>query len=221
MVAVRDEFEIRVLATVVILCVISSATPNVALADQPNDLHPLLDKGFSLDVGAFYPDRHLDLRVNGTIAGINDEIDFDEGFKLKRADEVFSAELAWKFNENWSALAQFFKSSDSTRITLGEDIEWGDIIFGANTGATTGTDFSLTRLFVGRHLDSGRSYDVGIGGGIHVLDIGAFIEGTIIVNGSTATARAATGAAALLPNIGVWYKYSISPRQSQGRTHSP
>ena len=43
-----------------------------------------------------------------------------------------------------------------------------------------------------------------------MLDIGAFIERTIIVNGSMSTARAATDA--LLPNIGGWYKYSISPR---------
>ena len=106
----RDEFRYLVLAAVVILCVISSAMPNAALADEPDDLHPLLVKGFSLDLGVFYPDRKLDLSVNGTLAGINDEIDFDEGFKLKNANEVFAAELAWKFGENWSTLVQFFKS---------------------------------------------------------------------------------------------------------------
>ena len=211
-VLLRDEFGNRALAAVVILCAISSAMPIAALADQPNDLHPLLVNGFSLDVGVFYPDRNLNLRVNGTTAPINDPIDFDEAFKLKNASEVFAAELAWKFSENWSALAQFFKSSDTTRVTLGKDIEWRDFVFGADTGAAAGADFSLIRLFVGRHLDTGRNYDVGIGGGIHLLDLGAFIEGTIVVNGSTTTKRAATHASAPLPNIGAWYKYSISPR---------
>jgi hypothetical protein len=208
----RGEFRSRALAAVIVFSAISLAVPGEALADHPVDLHPLLVRGGSIDVGVFYPDRNLNLRVNGTLAGTNDEIDFNEDLRLKEADEIFAAEIAWKFNENWSSMVQFFRSSNSTRVTLGKDIEWGDIVFGADTGVTTGSDFSLTRLFVGRHLDAGRSFDIGIGGGIHLLDISAFIEGTIVVTGSPLTARATTGAVAPLPNLGAWYKHSLSPR---------
>lgn len=116
------EFGSRALAAVIVFSAISLAVPSEALADQPVDLHPLLVRGSSLDVGVFYPDRNLNMRVDGTLASINDEIDFDEDFRLKEADEIFAAEFAWKFNENWSTLSQFFKSSNSTRVTLGEDI---------------------------------------------------------------------------------------------------
>ena len=189
-----------------------AAFPSNCLADEANDVHPLLTTGFSLDVGIFYPDRELDIRVDGTL-GRNQEIDFDTSLNLGSPDEVFAGELAWRFRNDWSFLAQYFKSSDSSSRTLGEDIEWRDVVFGAGTGATTGTNLSLTRLFVGKQLTTERRrHDVGIGGGVHWLSIGAFIEGTIVVNGNSQSARRSVSAEAPLPNIGAWYRYSISPR---------
>ena len=66
---------------VAILCL---ATPQLTIAEDSNDLHPNLESGFSLDLGLFYPDRQLDLRVNGSLIGINDEIHFDEEVRLDR-----------------------------------------------------------------------------------------------------------------------------------------
>jgi hypothetical protein len=180
--------------------------------DDAGDLHPFLTDGLSVDVGIFYPDREWDLRVNGSIGGPNAEIDFDEGLKLGNPDSLFAAEIAWRFKGQWSLLAQFFDSSDSARTVLEEDIEWGDVVFGAGTGAIAGTDMNLARLFVGRQLDTSEVHDVGIGGGIHYLDISAYIEGTIIISGVQASARESVSLSAPLPNIGAWYRYSISPR---------
>jgi len=186
--------------------------PLAVAEDESDDLHPFLTDGFSLDIGLFYPDREWDLRVNGTIGGENGEIDFDEGLNLGNPDNIFAAEMAWRFKGRWSLLVQLFDSSDSTSTVLEEDIEWGDVVFGAGTGAVAGTDLNLARLFVGRQLDTSKYHDVGIGGGIHYLDIGASIEGTIIINGAQASARESVGISAPLPNIGAWYRYSISPR---------
>ena len=122
--------------------VIGSISVSVA---SDEGLHPLLTSGVSVDVGIFYPDRKLDLRVNGSL-GPNDEIDFDTGFNLGDADEVFAGELAWRFKGRWSLLTQYFKSSDSSSVTLSEDVEWEDVVFGAGTNAVTGTSLSLTRL---------------------------------------------------------------------------
>ncbi len=187
-------------------------SPGPSSADETDELHPLLTNGFSIDVGIFYPDRELDLRVDGTL-GPNEEIDFDTGLNLGNSDEVFAGEFAWRFRGDWSFLAQYFRSSDSTSRTLGEDIEWGDVVFGAGTNATVGTKLSLTRLFVGRQLNTlAKRHDVGIGGGIHWLSLGSFIEGTIVVNGNAQSTRRSVSAEAPLPNIGAWYRYSISPR---------
>ena len=188
------------------------AAPQLTVAAESEDLHPYLRRGFSLDLGVFFPDRELDLRVNGSLVGINDEIDFDRRGRIERSDEVFAAELFWRFRGRWSVVGQYFRSSDSTRAVLGEDIEWGNVVFGAGSNAAIGTNFSLTRIFFGRQLDTSKSFDIGIGGGLHLFDIGAFIEGTILINGTPSSARRSVSSDALLPNIGAWYRYSISPR---------
>jgi len=191
------------------LCIVA---PRLTLAAEPEDLHPFLERGFSLDLGVFFPDRSLDVRVNGPVAGINEEIDFDKGFRLSEADETFSAELSWRFRGKWSVVGQYFKSSDSGKAVLAEDIEWGDVVFGAGSDAAAGINFSVTRIFFGRQLNTRKSHDFGIGGGFHWLEIGAFIEGEILINGTSSAARRSVSEGALLPNIGAWYKYSISPR---------
>ena len=198
--------------TTLVVCLLSFTAPRLTIAAESEYLHPYLQRGFSLDVGVFFPDRHLDLSVNGSVAGENDEIDFDQGFQLGSADETFAAELSWRFRGKWSVVGQFFKTSDSATVVLEEDIEWGNVVFGAGSFATAGSDFTLTRIFFGRSLNTGKSHDVGIGGGIHWLHIGSFIEGEILINGMPSAARRSVSAEAPLPNIGAWYKYSISPR---------
>ncbi len=197
---------------ILVVCVLCFAAPQLTVAAESEELHPYLESGFSLDLGVFFPDRELDLRVNGSLAGVNDEIDFDKRRRIQRGDEIFAAELSWRFRGRWSVVGQYFKSADSVRAVLEEDIEWGNVVFGAGSNAAVGTDFSLTRIFFGRQLDTSKSHDVGIGGGLHLFDIGAFIEGEILINGTPAAARRSVSADALLPNIGAWYKYSISPR---------
>ncbi len=196
----------------IVVCLLCFTAPQLALAEDTEDLHPYLESGFSLDLGVFFPDRHLNLSVNGSVGGINDEIDFDKGLQLGSTDSTFAGELSWRFRGKWSIVAQYFKSSDSATLVLEEDIEWGDVVFGAGSSATAGTEFSLTRIFFGRQLDTSRRHDIGIGGGIHWLHIGTFIEGEILVNGVPAGARRSVSVEAPLPNIGAWYKYSISPR---------
>ena len=198
--------------TSVVVCMIYFSGPQLTVAAEAEDLHPLLEKGFSLDLGVFYPDRELDLRVNGTIAGINDEIDFDKRRQLKGTGDIFAGELSWRFRGRWSIVGQYFSAADSTRAVLEEDIEWGNVVFGAGSFAAVGTDFTLTRIFFGRQLNTSKSHDVGIGGGLHWLSFGAFVEGEILINGTSAAARRSVSAEAPLPNIGAWYKYSISPR---------
>ncbi len=195
-----------------VVCLLCFAAPQLTDAAESDDLHPYLERGFSLDLGIFFPDRELDLRVNGSLAGDNDEIDFDRRRRVEKSDEVFAAELSWRFRGRWSVVGQYFRSSDSTRAVLGEDIEWGNVVFDAGSNAAIGTNFSLTRIFFGRQLDTSKSFDIGIGGGLHLFDIGAFIEGTILINGMPSSARRSVSSDALLPNIGAWYRYSISPR---------
>ena len=195
-----------------VICMLCFAGPQLTVAAEAEDRHPMFESPFSIDIGVFYPDRELDLRVNGTVSGINDEIDFDKRRRLQGSGDIFATELSWRFRGRWSFVGQYFKAKDSNRAVLKEDIEWGDVVFGAGSSAAIGTDFTLTRFFFGWRFDTNESHEVGIGVGLHWLSIGAFIEGEILINGTSSSARRTVSAEAPLPNIGAWYIYSISPR---------
>ena len=198
--------------TTLVVCVLCFAAPQLTVAAESEDLHPYLESKFSLDLGVYFPDRELNLRVNGSLAGDNDEIDFDNRTRLRRADETFATEFSWRFHERWSVIGQYFKSSGTTSVVLQEDVEWEDVVFGAGSNASVGSNFSLTRIFFGRRLETGESREIGIGAGLHRMHIGAFIAGEILVNGTPTAARRSVHDDAVLPNIGAWYKVSISPR---------
>jgi len=95
-----------------IFCIVGT---QLAVAAESEDQHSWLESGFSLDLGVIFPDRELDLRVNGTLTGINDEIDFDKRSQFESADEVFAGEMAWRFRGRWSLVGQYSKSEETYR----------------------------------------------------------------------------------------------------------
>ena len=181
-------------------------------AEEQGDVHPYLTEKFHLDTGVYFPDRKVRLSADGLISGPNDPIDFQTEFGLDRKDETFSLNFGWRFGKKWQLGGQYFESSGARGAVLTEDIEWKDVVFGQGTGAVAGQEFRLVRVFFGRNFESSERHAFGVGAGLHWLELGAFIEGSIITGGGgTAFATESVSASAPLPNIGIWYMYSISP----------
>jgi hypothetical protein len=182
-------------------------------AQDRSDVHPSLTKKYVLDLGVFFPDRSFKINVDGSIAGANPNIRFEDEFGLNRSDEVFAIDFGWRYGKKWSLLTQYFESSGSRSAILDEDIEWKDVVFEQGSNAVAGQDFRLVRVFFGRQFNTSERHDFGIGAGLHWLEIGAFIEGNIIVGGgSNEFRRESVNVDFPLPNIGVWYRYSLSPK---------
>ena len=196
-----------------LVCVLLIAGGNLAHAQEPGNVHPSLTEKFVLDAGMFFPSRSFEIHVDGNIEGRNPSIDFEDEFGLNKSDETFAIDFGWRFGKKWSLRTQYFDSSGSRSAVLDEDIEWNDVIFGQGTTAVAGQDFSVLRVFFGRQFATSERHDFGVGAGLHWLEIGAFIEGNIIVGGApNVFRRESVNVAAPLPNIGVWYKYSLSPK---------
>jgi hypothetical protein len=193
------------------LFLVLAAVPSHGQEQQ--DRHPFLTSNFSIDLGLYYPSREVELSVDGPLNSVQGDIDFDKQLGLKKSDDLVALNFLWQFGEKWNLGAQYFESDGQRSKTLEEDIEWGEYVFGADTGVAAGLDFRLIRTFFGRNFDSADHHDFGIGIGIHYLEIGAFIEGLAIVNGEQAGfRRESVKAAAPLPNIGAWYVRSLSER---------
>lgn len=182
-------------------------------AEEHGDVHPYLTQKFILDTGVYFPDRETRISVDGPTVGANEEIDFQSEFGLDRSDETFSLNFGWRFGKKWELGAQYFELSGTRGATLDEDIEWNDVVFGQGTSVVAGQDFRLIRVFFGRNFDTSERYNFGVGAGLHWLELGAFIEGNIIIGGGgNVFRRESVSAEAPLPNIGAWYTYSISPK---------
>jgi len=179
---------------------------------EPEDVHPYLTETFFVDLGIYFPDRETTLGVDGGLSGINQDFEFSRVTRLEEDDETFSMDFGWGFGKKWAVYAQYFKSTGATGAALTEDVEWRDLVFEAGTNIVAGQEFSVTRLFFGYEFDSSPRHDFGVGLGIHNLKFRAFIRGEVLVSGLPAGIRSEqVGHEQVLPNIGIWYKYSISP----------
>lgn len=195
-----------VFSTLVILI-----TPALSDAQGSGDTHPYLTKKYFASAGVFLPDRTLKFEFDGSVPAIDSTVDFSERFRLDGTDESASVEIGWRFKEAWLLRAQYFRVDDSSTAVLEDDLQWGDALFSAGTGAAAGTDVQVTRFFVGRRYRQGDQWEVGIGGGLHFLDIEAFVRGDAIVNGMpVGFLEEAVGTDGPMPNIGAWYNYSLS-----------
>lgn len=184
-----------------------------AFSAEAGKVHPYLSDKFFVDVGVFFPNRIWGVGVDGSLDESNDVIEFEESVDFKEKDRVLALEFGWRFGQKWRLVGQYFESSGSTSVVLEEDVEWEDVVFQAGTNATGGAGLTLVRTFFGREFRSGEMYEFGLGAGLHWLEIGAFLEGTILVEGGeTASAVESVRAQAPLPNVGVWYNYSITER---------
>jgi len=196
----------------VAFCVLLVSGTNLLHAQEPIDVHPYLTSKFFIDLGIYFPDRETIIGVDGTISGINRDFDFSRTTGNKKNDETFSFDFGWRFGKKWSMLTQYFKSSGVTGAALTQDVEWKDIVFAQGSNAMVGQEFSVTRVFFGREFDSSDRHDFGAGLGFHQIKFKAFIQGEILIAGGPNVFRAeAVGQKMPLPNIGVWYRYSLSP----------
>ena len=197
---------------VVVFSMLFAVEPQSLWAEEQNDIHPYLTETFFVDLGAYFPDRNVQLQVNGSLTAPNAPINFETEFGLDNSDQTFSLNFGWRFGEKWELGAQYFDVSSGGDTVLQEDIEWGDVVFEQGSNASVGTDFSILRIFFGREIKSSERYRFGIGAGFHWLDLDAFIEGDIIIaGGGNRFASESVSISAPLPNLGVWYMYSMSP----------
>jgi hypothetical protein len=182
-------------------------------ADDSSDIHPSLKSQFYLDFGVYYPDRQVSISAGSTLGGDNDWIDFQGEFNHATSDETFSMNFGWRFGEKWQLATQYFDSSGSRQWVLDEDVEFNDFIFREGSNVTTGSHFTLVRLFFARDFAVADNQEFGVGAGIHFLELGASIQGEIITDADeNRFRRESVRVSAPLPNIGVWYTYSLSPK---------
>jgi hypothetical protein len=199
--------------TALLLAIMALVMPVSAAAQDAWDAHPFLTDKFGVRLGVFFPDRSFKIGVDASIPVIDRDIDLSQQFKLAESETTESLELAWRFGKKWLVGGQYFSVGGSRSAQLDEDVEWGDYTFGAGTGVSGGIDVSITRLYFGYKLSKTDEREFGIGGGVHRLDLSAFIRGQAIINNNPPeVAELSASTHGPLPNLGGWYTHALSRR---------
>ena len=204
--------QMRCVSSFSVACFLLISGTNLLHAQEQTDVHPYLTNKIFVDLGIYLPDRDTRLGVDGVISGVNEDFDFERATGVKQSDETLAIDFGWQFAKKWSLFASYFKSTGATGAVLTEDIEWKDVVFPAGSNTVIGQEFSVTRVFFGYEFDTSARHEIGIGLGIHQIKFTGFIHGEILTTGGPNVSRAEiVGVEVPLPNIGIWYNYSISP----------
>ena len=177
-------------------------------------LNPVLDEPFSFRLGAFFANADGSLR--STIAGQSvDNIDLDT---LGIDDTYTSAYFRgrWRFAERWRLTFDYFGFDNDGRVSGDfDDLDFGDIdVTGfATIKSSLKTDFYVGHL--GYSLLKNERAELGVGLGVHVVDLDTKLTASGEVNGVSGTVvSSSTDITAPLPDIRAFATYAFSPTLS-------
>jgi len=199
---------VKKLITILLFILVSNQN---LLAQEEVAKHPILTSKFQLGFGLYIPAQRVQFKVNTDAE--DQDINFDETFDFNnnQATPVFNFD--WRFSKNWKLAAEFFNIKYETTRVLERDIEAGDYVFNKGSNVGIGYEINMYRIYTGRVISRGLKHELGAGIGLHILDLGPFIEGNVIVNGSdNEFRRANVSATAPLPNIALWYYFTPSEK---------
>ncbi|MGA9271241.1 MAG: hypothetical protein WBV45_11510 [Lutimonas sp.] len=182
---------------------------------QEDERNPLLTDRFLIEGGIFIPAKSIKLGADGSTP--NEEIDWGETFNFQdnQSTPFFYAE--WRFSKKWKLSGEYFGVNNASRVTLDRDIVFEDITFNKGSFVRGGVEFKLFRIFVGRQILSREKHQLGVGLGVHAMNVGAFIEGEILNSEEDLEFRRSRVSALIpLPNIGAWYIWGPHPRWMLG-----
>ena len=183
------------------------------LSAQEWDQHPFHEDRFHIEVGVFALTRELKLGADGSTD--NDEIDFNESFRLDDNEPTYFLRFGWRFSKNrkWGVSLESFGINAGNRVTLEEDIEFEDITFEKGTFARAGVTLDVYRLFFSYSLIQHPKHYLEVGLGVHGLNIGTFIEGEVKTSeGDFKPERRDVEGLIPLPNVGAGYYFTPHKR---------
>jgi len=174
---------------------------------EKENKHPILSSKFHLGFGLYIPTQRVQFKVDASSE--DNGINFDESFDFNNNQVTPDVNFDWRFSKNWKLAAEYFNIKYATSKVLPDDINAGDYTFNKGSNVGIGYKINLYRVFVGRIISRGLKHELGAGLGLHILNLGPFIEGNVIVNGNeNEFRRANVSATAPLPNVALWYYFA-------------
>ncbi len=183
---------------------VSAGVASAQESGSSSKYHPFLSDTINIGLGVYRPSQKRRLGADPNDGG-------SQGESLDASDSQSTGLLnfRWRYTKNWSFQGNYWNTNTESEHNLTESFEFNGREFLITSSLGSEIDTSITRLFWGRSFFRRPSTDWGVGLGLHVLDIEVILKGDILgMPDHNETASASVP----LPNLGIWYMYSWSPK---------
>ena len=166
-----------------LVVVLGASLPLARADDIPWGLNPALNDEIFIGLGAFYAAKvNTTAQLNSQSLGVGTVVDFQNTLGMPDTAWGPDAEFRWRMSERWRLEVNYFWIGQTGSKTLDQDIQWGDVVYPANTPVNSKFGFSDLRTSVGYSFYKTSDKELGIGLGLHVLawqaSIGTPTQGT-------------------------------------------
>lgn len=195
------------------------ATSAMLAASQPSlsaeeALNPTLNERVTFQVGAHWTNFNKE-KVSSQQAGGGPEIKID--LKTLGVDDDYTSPYStfiWRPARRFQTMLSYFGTRNSGARVLDTDITFDDVTFPAGTSLNTDFELDVYLVNVGYSLFRTERFNLGVGGGVHVVDIEVSFEGRGQAGGDPAIVfdEANEDVLAPVPNLLAYGGYAFSPR---------
>ena len=140
----------------------------LAAFSQENDADT---SGWGFAVGAFFADQDMKTKFAVTVGEIDLVVDFEGDLGLRDSQSVFRFAANYDFNERHRLDFDVFDLSQTAKVTLSREIEWGDTVYPISAEVSTGLDLTIYKAAYTYYLLRRDNYKLGMTGGFYVADI--------------------------------------------------
>lgn len=191
---------------------LAAAATTPAVAGTWQGIHPLLSERFVVSAMGFWPEYDATLSVDDPDGDVGTGVDMDDLFGSGK-DFKLALSGAWRFSERSRLTFEGFSVGTDGKAVIKETIDWGDLEFEVGARVKGDISWDVYRFFYGYNLLRSEKGELGIGAGLHLMNLQASLSGQASIDGiPVAHAKESVDIWAPLPNIGAYGSYALSPR---------
>jgi hypothetical protein len=172
-----------------------------AYADERNPL----ESRFTVDAGYFFLSTDMRVRVDGETTNTpGSDVNFDDTFGIGDFDR-FRVEGSWRIAPRHMLRAMYFQNNRHATRSIDREVEFQDETFPVGATVNASSELTVAQVSYDYAFLRRDNYEIAGGIGIHYIDMGLKLDGTVTAQGNQASGSVEAGAttAAPMPVLGL------------------
>jgi hypothetical protein len=166
---------------------------------------------WKFELGGYFPSIDTSMEINGIDPG--DDLDLEESLGFSDSDTIWRIDGYWRFFKKHRLEFGYYGFNRDGNVTLTEDLEIGDEIFGAGSQVSSELNLGFYTIDYMYSFYQGEKWEISGGLGAYWVDIEFSAAGYVIVNDEPVLDDyVSTDFNGPLPFIGLAFEYYITPK---------